>query len=135
MGVKVRTYEEILDIARNYTRPIEWMNADWNSYHIAVKKKWTRLIYEELNWKVINRYDFKDVEYPQELKLEEVSKKHIIDVFKRYHYNRTHAALALGIGIRTLQRKLAAYGLSYVYDDEDYDRFMKADGNADKGGS
>ena len=41
--------------------------------------------------------------------LAEVEKEHILDVLHKLGGNKTHAAKALGIGIRTLQRKLIQY--------------------------
>jgi len=45
----------------------------------------------------------------------------IIDCLKAHHWNRTHTAKALGIGIRTLQRHIAKYGLTDCYSDELYE--------------
>lgn len=44
--------------------------------------------------------------------LDLVEKKHILNVLKKFHNNKTHAASALGIGIATLYRKLEKYGIS-----------------------
>ena len=41
--------------------------------------------------------------------LAEVEKAVIIETLKKKNFNRTHAARTLGIGIRTLQRKLKQY--------------------------
>jgi DNA-binding protein Fis len=43
------------------------------------------------------------------LLLHEVEKDHILKVMALKNQNKTHAAKALGIGIRTLQRKLKQY--------------------------
>jgi DNA-binding NtrC family response regulator len=43
-------------------------------------------------------------------KLEEIERAVILETLKQQSYNRTHAARVLGIGIRTLQRKLKKYG-------------------------
>jgi len=45
------------------------------------------------------------------LTLNEVEKKHIEDVLTLKEGNRTHAARALGISLRTLHRKLVAFGI------------------------
>ena len=42
----------------------------------------------------------------QSLKLDDVERQHIMQVLKHTGYNRTRAAKMLGIGLRTLQRKL-----------------------------
>jgi DNA-binding NtrC family response regulator len=47
-------------------------------------------------------------------KLREIEKTVIIETLRVQKYNRTHAARVLGIGIRTLQRKLKRYGLSDI---------------------
>lgn len=47
-----------------------------------------------------------------ELSLQEVEKKHIIDVLKAVDGNKVKAAEILGIGLTTLYRKLNEYGLS-----------------------
>jgi DNA-binding NtrC family response regulator len=43
-------------------------------------------------------------------KLREIEKRVILETLKLKQYNRTHTAKTLGIGIRTLQRKLKRYG-------------------------
>jgi len=47
-------------------------------------------------------------------KLKEIEKQVILETLKAEKYNRTHAARVLGIGIRTLQRKLKRYGLAQI---------------------
>lgn len=47
-------------------------------------------------------------------KLEEIERAVILKTLKQQDYNRTHAARVLGIGIRTLQRKLKKYGVSGI---------------------
>ncbi len=44
-------------------------------------------------------------------KLEEIEKQAILATLKLKENNRTHTAKTLGIGIRTLQRKLRQYGI------------------------
>ncbi len=51
------------------------------------------------------------VVFPPHLKLAEVERMVILQTLQRKNYNRTHTAKCLGIGIRTLQRKLKQYGL------------------------
>tara|TARA_B100001094_G_scaffold319794_1_gene365085 strand:- start:659 stop:958 length:300 start_codon:yes stop_codon:yes gene_type:complete len=46
-------------------------------------------------------------------KLREIERIVILETLKQKNFNRTHTARALGIGIRTLQRKLKRYGASY----------------------
>lgn len=43
------------------------------------------------------------------MKLREIEKSHILVTVERAQWNRTHAARQLGIGLRTLQRKLSRY--------------------------
>lgn len=45
------------------------------------------------------------------LSLEEVEKRHILDILEVHNQNRTQAAKALGISLRTLRNKLAQYRL------------------------
>jgi len=45
------------------------------------------------------------------LTLAELERIAIIDALQRCQGNRTHAAKALGISVRTLQRKIKFYGL------------------------
>lgn len=45
-------------------------------------------------------------------KLREIERIVILETLKQKNFNRTHTARALGIGIRTLQRKLKRYGAS-----------------------
>ena len=49
------------------------------------------------------------------LRLDEIEKQAIIETWKRLNYNKTHTAKALGIGIRTVQRKLLSYGYKAGY--------------------
>lgn len=42
-------------------------------------------------------------------RLKEVEKAVILETLKQQRYNRTRTAMVLGIGIRTLQRKLKQY--------------------------
>jgi transcriptional regulator with PAS, ATPase and Fis domain len=44
--------------------------------------------------------------------LESLQRRAILDAIERYQGNRTRAASALGISVRTLQRKLKAWGLA-----------------------
>ena len=44
-------------------------------------------------------------------KLEEIEKQAILATLKLKENNRTHTAKTLGIGLRTLQRKLRQYGI------------------------
>ena len=44
------------------------------------------------------------------MSLEELEKRHILHVLETTGQNRTKAAKILGIGLRTLQRKLKAFG-------------------------
>lgn len=46
-------------------------------------------------------------------KLSEIERVVILETLKQKGFNRTHTAKALGIGIRTLQRKLKRYGASH----------------------
>ena len=49
------------------------------------------------------------VSFEQGLTLADIEKAVIIETLKRQNFNRTRAARVLGIGIRTLQRKLKQY--------------------------
>jgi DNA-binding NtrC family response regulator len=49
------------------------------------------------------------VSFGQGLTLAEIEKAVILETLKRQSFNRTRAARVLGIGIRTLQRKLKQY--------------------------
>jgi len=43
------------------------------------------------------------------MKLKDIEKAHILVSLERAKWNRTHTARQLGIGLRTLQRKLIRY--------------------------
>ncbi len=45
------------------------------------------------------------------LTIEEIEKKHIMNILKQYEGNKTKAAEVLGIGLTTLYRKLQSYGI------------------------
>lgn len=49
------------------------------------------------------------VQFGQGLTLAEIEKAVIIETLRRQNFNRTRAARVLGIGIRTLQRKIKQY--------------------------
>ena len=51
-----------------------------------------------------------EVSFKPGQKLRDVEKLVILTTLRAKGFNRTHAARTLGIGIRTLQRKLKAYG-------------------------
>lgn len=50
-----------------------------------------------------------NVSFEQNMTLADIEKAVIIETLKRQNFNRTRAARVLGIGIRTLQRKLKQY--------------------------
>jgi DNA-binding NtrC family response regulator len=52
------------------------------------------------------------VSFPVGMRLREAERIVILETLRRTNFNRTHTARALGIGIRTLQRKLKRYGAS-----------------------
>ncbi len=49
------------------------------------------------------------VAFSQGMTLREIEKQVILETLKHQNFNRTRAARVLGIGIRTLQRKLKQY--------------------------
>jgi transcriptional regulator with PAS, ATPase and Fis domain len=55
------------------------------------------------------------VSIPPGTRLEDLEREAVEQALHRHNGNRTHAAEALGISVRTLQRKLKAWG---IYDDE-----------------
>lgn len=56
--------------------------------------------------------DMNGVSFEPGTKLADVERVVILETLKHKNFNRTHTARALGIGIRTLQRKLKRYGAS-----------------------
>lgn len=52
------------------------------------------------------------VAIPPGTKLEDLEREAVQQALERHNQNRTHAAAALGISVRTLQRKLKAWGLN-----------------------
>jgi DNA-binding NtrC family response regulator len=56
--------------------------------------------------------DASSVVFTPGTKLREIERIVILETLKQKSFNRTHTARALGIGIRTLQRKLKRYGAS-----------------------
>lgn len=61
------------------------------------------------------------VSFSQGLTLREIEKAVILETLKRQNFNRTRAARTLGIGIRTLQRKLKQYRGDHSLDDVSMD--------------
>jgi DNA-binding NtrC family response regulator len=53
--------------------------------------------------------DENSVSFDAGLTLREIEKAVILETLKRQNFNRTRAARVLGIGIRTLQRKIKQY--------------------------
>lgn len=53
--------------------------------------------------------DTSSIAFPEGLKLREAERLFVLETLKRHKGNRTHTAYALGIGIRTLLRKLQKY--------------------------
>jgi DNA-binding NtrC family response regulator len=49
------------------------------------------------------------VSFERGMSLKDIEKTVILVTLKSQHFNRTHTARVLGIGIRTLQRKLKQY--------------------------
>ncbi len=50
--------------------------------------------------------------------LQNMKNQHIINCLRAHDFNRTHTAKALGIGIRTLQRRLITLGLNNCFNEE-----------------
>jgi two-component system, NtrC family, response regulator HydG len=61
---------------------------------------------------------------PATQELEAIERTHILATLEAHHGNRTHAAAALRISVRTLQRKLKAWGLEH---------FLQRDTSSDAG--
>ena len=58
--------------------------------------------------------------------LRDVEKETILMRLEAFDGNRTHAAKSLGIGIRTLQRKLQSYGMRfYLLSDKQKEAYVK----------
>lgn len=60
----------------------------------------------------MNHTDVNAVSFQPGTKLADIERIVILETLKHKNFNRTHTARALGIGIRTLQRKLKRYGAS-----------------------
>ena len=58
------------------------------------------------------------VAIPPGTKLEDIEREAVEQALVQHHQNRTHAAAALGISVRTLQRKLRAWGAEEAEDEE-----------------
>lgn len=63
---------------------------------------------------------------PGQAKLEEVERFLILATLKRTRYNRTKSARLLGIGIRTLQRKLKQYADEHKLGEVERERIVCA---------
>ena len=55
-----------------------------------------------------------EMQFTTGMKLKDIEKVVILETLKSQNFNRTHAARVLGIGIRTLQRKLKKYGVPNI---------------------
>lgn len=58
--------------------------------------------------------DMSEMQFTTGMKLKDIEKVVILETLKSQNFNRTHAARVLGIGIRTLQRKLKKYGVPNI---------------------
>ena len=58
--------------------------------------------------------DTNEMQFSTGMKLKDIEKVVILETLKSQNFNRTHAARVLGIGIRTLQRKLKKYGVPNI---------------------
>ncbi len=63
---------------------------------------------------------------PGHAKLEEVERFLILATLRRTRYNRTKSARLLGIGIRTLQRKLKQYAEEHKLGESEQERLVCA---------
>jgi DNA-binding NtrC family response regulator len=54
------------------------------------------------------------IDIPPGTSLEELERAAVEQALSQHHGNRTHAAKTLGISVRTLQRKLKAWGMPIV---------------------
>lgn len=71
------------------------------------------LTVEDLPAIVENGFSHVDhVEIPEGTKLDELEREAVVQALERHEGNRTHAAKSLGISVRTLQRKLKAWGIN-----------------------
>ena len=59
------------------------------------------------------------VAIPPGTKLEDIEREAVEQALVQHHQNRTHAAAALGISVRTLQRKLRAWGAEEAEDEDE----------------
>jgi DNA-binding NtrC family response regulator len=57
-------------------------------------------------------------EIPPGMSLAEIERRAVQIALDQHHGNRTRAAASLGISVRTLQRKLKAWGVSRVEEPE-----------------
>ncbi len=55
------------------------------------------------------------VPYPMFPTLEELEREHILKALERHKNNKTHAAAALGVTLKTLYNKLHDYGLNGTF--------------------
>ena len=70
----------------------------------------------------VTPFDYLDeaVSFQSGMKLKEIEKAVILQTLRQQSYNRTRTAKVLGIGIRTLQRKLKQYRELEVNDVENF---------------
>ena len=61
---------------------------------------------------ILDPIDAASVIFTPGTKLDDIERIVILETLKQKALNRTHTAKSLGIGIRTLQRKLKKYGAS-----------------------
>ena len=61
---------------------------------------------------ILDPMDAASVIFTPGTKLDDIERIVILETLKSKGFNRTHTAKSLGIGIRTLQRKLKKYGAS-----------------------
>lgn len=90
------------------------LTVNWNNEVIQLEKVLEDAVLNIKN-NIIDATDIKflnpryELELPDGLKLESLERIYILQTLQRYDHNRTKAADALGISIRTLRNKISQY--------------------------
>ncbi len=69
---------------------------------------------ETINTSPVPNVEVLNVTFQPGMLLDDIERSVIMQTLRQMAYNRTHAARVLGIGIRTLQRKLKKYGVKGI---------------------
>lgn len=68
----------------------------------------------------MKRYPPSEINFPDDMRLPEMEREFVLEIFRRNNYNRKHTALSIGLTVTGLNERLERYGIpigKLVFDD------------------